>query len=202
MISAGLTGFLTSFSLILAIGAQNAMVIRQGLARSHVFWTCLFCAISDAILISAGVAGFGYITQLYPNLPVYFTYGGIMFLLFYGTQRLWAAYQGHYDAEISGQAKSLGLVIASLAAVTWLNPHVYLDTLALLGAISVQYVDSGEKLAFGAGAVTASFVFFFVLGYGAMLVAPYFQSERFWRGLDVVIACVMFAIAFGLYQTL
>jgi len=149
-----------------------------------------------------GVAGFGYIVEIYPNLPVYFTYGGILFLVLYGSQRLWAAYKGNYNAEIVGQAKSLGVVIASLAAVTWLNPHVYLDTLALLGAISVQYEIAAQRFAFGVGAVTASFVFFFFLGYGAMLVAPYFQSERFWRGLDIVIALVMFAIAFGLYQTL
>jgi L-lysine exporter family protein LysE/ArgO len=202
MMSAILTGFFTSFSLILAIGAQNAMVLRQGLARSHVFWACLFCAVSDAILITLGVAGFGLAVERYPALPVILTWGGILFLVFYGCMRLWAAYKGVYDAELAGKAKPLGAVIASLAAVTWLNPHVYLDTLALLGAVSVQFVDGSEKLAFGVSAVAASFVFFFSLGYGAMLLAPYFQSERFWRGLDVAIAIIMFAIALGLYKSL
>jgi L-lysine exporter family protein LysE/ArgO len=202
MISAGITGFLTSLSLILAIGAQNAMILRQGLARSHVFWACLFCAISDAILIALGVAGFGLATARFPALPFILTVGGIAFLICYGCMRLWAAYRGEYDAEMDGSAKPLGAVIMSLAAVTWLNPHVYLDTLALLGAVSVQYSDGMEKLAFGLSAMAASFVFFFSLGYGAVLLAPYFKSARFWRGLDVAIAIVMFAIAFGLYQSM
>tara|TARA_R110002096_G_scaffold97354_4_gene217048 strand:+ start:53090 stop:53698 length:609 start_codon:yes stop_codon:yes gene_type:complete len=202
MISAGLTGFFTSLSLILAIGAQNAMILRQGLARSHVFWACLFCALSDAILIALGVAGFGFAVERFPNLPFILTIGGIAFLLVYGCLRLWAAYVGTYRSEIDGGAKSLGAVIAALAAVTWLNPHVYLDTLALLGAVSVQYTDMAEKTAFGLSAVAASFIFFFSLGYGAVLLAPYFKSERFWQGLDVAIALTMFAIAFGLYQSL
>lgn len=202
MISAAVTGFFTSLSLILAIGAQNAMILRQGLARSHVFWACLFCSVSDAILIALGVAGFGLATERFPALPLILTIGGIVFLVFYGLMRLWAAYRGKYDAEMDGSAKPLGAVILSLAAVTWLNPHVYLDTLALLGAVSVQYTDAAQKLAFGIAAITASFVFFFSLGYGAVLLAPYFKSARFWRGLDVAIAIVMFAIAVGLYRSL
>lgn len=202
MLSAALTGFFTSLSLILAIGAQNAMVLRQGLARSHVFWACLFCAVSDAILIALGVAGFGLAVERFPALPLILTLGGIAFLICYGCMRLWAAYKGVYDAEMDGSAKPLAAVIASLAAVTWLNPHVYLDTLALLGAVSVQYTDVTLKLVFGVSAIAASFVFFFSLGYGAVLLAPYFRSERFWRLLDVAIAIVMFAIALGLYQSL
>jgi L-lysine exporter family protein LysE/ArgO len=202
MIIAAVTGFFTSLSLILAIGAQNAMILRQGLARSHVFWACLFCAVSDAILITLGVAGFGFATDHFPALPMILTVGGIVFLLCYAGMRLWAAYTGKYDGEMDGRAKPLGAVIASLAAVTWLNPHVYLDTLALLGAVSVQFTDGMEKLAFGASAVIASFVFFFSLGYGAKFLAPYFQSTTMWRMLDIGIAVVMFAIAFGLFLSL
>jgi L-lysine exporter family protein LysE/ArgO len=202
MISAWLTGFATSFALILAIGAQNAMVLRQGLARSHVFWACLFCALSDAILIALGVAGFSIASERFPLLPIILTIGGILFLLVYGIKRLLAAIKGDYEAEVIGQAKSLGAVIAALAAVTWLNPHVYLDTLALLGAISAQYEMSADKLSFGIGAVMASFTFFFALGYGAAFLAPYFQSASMWRIFDTGIAIVMFLIAFGLYLSL
>ena len=202
MISARITGFAASFGLILAIGAQNAMILRQGLVKSHVFWACLFCAISDALLICLGVAGFSMASKQYPYLPTILTIGGILFLVFYGLNRLWAAYRGGYEGSIDGQAKSLGTVIAALAAVTWLNPHVYLDTLALLGAISAQYETSALKIAFGFGAVTASFTFFFSLGYGATFLAPYFQSASMWRILDTGIAIIMFAIAFGLYLSI
>jgi L-lysine exporter family protein LysE/ArgO len=202
MISAWSTGFAASFGLILAIGAQNAMILRQGLAKSHVFWACLFCAVSDAILICLGVAGFSLASNAYPFLPMLLTIGGILFLLFYGAARLLAAYRGDYDSDIQGQAKSLGAVISALAAVTWLNPHVYLDTLALLGAISAQYPSGAEKLAFGVGATMASFTFFFSLGYGATFLAPYFQSASIWRILDIGIAIIMFAISFGLYLSL
>lgn len=199
MTSAIFTGFFTSLSLILAIGAQNSLILRQGLARSHVFWSCLFCAVSDALLICAGVAGFAQIVKQFPALPNILLWGGIVFLCGYAILRLIAAYRGDYSAEIEGKPKSLAAIIATLAAVTWLNPHVYLDTLALLGTISLQYELPAEKLAFALSATVASFVFFFSLGYGARLLAPAFQSPKLWRLLDVAIAIVMFAIAFGLY---
>jgi L-lysine exporter family protein LysE/ArgO len=189
------TGFATAFALILAIGAQNAFVLRQGLARSHVFWLCLLCAASDAILITAGVLGFGAIVTLYPLLPQIMALGGAAFLLCYGALRLWAAWKGEYAMQLAGNSAGLWATMATGAAFTWLNPHVYLDTLGLVGAVSTQYVDAAQKTAFGIGAVTSSFVFFFGLGYGARLLAPVMQSARAWRILDFIIGLVMWALA-------
>ncbi|WP_106744216.1 LysE/ArgO family amino acid transporter [Yoonia maritima] len=198
MFSAAITGFFTGFSLILAIGAQNAFVLRQGLARNHVFLLCLLCAGSDALLIAAGVLGFGVIVELYPLLPQIMTWGGAAFLIVYGAIRLWAAYKGEYAMQIAGQSAGLWATLGTVAALTWLNPHVYLDTLGLIGAISVQYDDVAQKTVFGIGAITASFVFFFSLGYGARLLAPIMQSAKAWQFLDVLIGVVMWLLAFKL----
>lgn len=192
--TAALTGFATSFALILAIGAQNAFVLRQGLMRSHVLPLVLLCALSDALLITAGVAGFGALVQVWPWFPRVMALTGAAFLLLYGAQRLWAAWRGDYEMVLSGQGGSLAAVLATGAALTWLNPHVYLDTLGLIGAVSTQF-DGAARLAFGVGAVLASFVFFFSLGFGARLLAPLLQTARAWRVLDVGIAVVMWALA-------
>nr|WP_255553704.1 LysE/ArgO family amino acid transporter [Maritimibacter sp. DP1N21-5] len=190
-----MTGFATGFSLILAIGAQNAFVLRQGLLRSHVFWLCLFCAASDALLISAGVAGFGAMTAALPWLPIVMSLGGAAFLLVYGITRLLAAWRGGEAMEVKGQDHSLARTIAIAAAFTWANPHVYLDTLGLIGAVSTQYGDWNARFVFGIGAVTASFVFFFSLGYGARLLAPVMVRPGAWRVLDTIIGLTMIAIA-------
>ena len=195
MHSAALTGFATGFSLILAIGAQNAFVLRQGLLKAHVFWLCLLCAVSDAVLIGAGVSGFGAITASVPLLPRIMCVGGGMFLLAYGALRLWAAWKGDYRLILAGQSAGLWATLATAAAFTWVNPHVYLDTLGLVGAVSTQYPIPAQKLAFGIGATTASFVFFFGLGYGARLLAPIMQQARSWRVLDLIIGAVMWALA-------
>lgn len=192
--AAATTGFATGFSLILAIGAQNAFVLRQGLLKTHVFPLALFCAVSDAILIFAGVWGFGAVVALYPLLPTIMAYGGAAFLLCYGSLRFWAAYQGEYDMQIAGQSGTLAATLTTAAAFTWLNPHVYLDTLGLVGAISTQFLGA-EKVAFGAGAITSSFVFFFGLAYGARVLVPVMQSARAWRILDVIIGIVMIILA-------
>lgn len=197
MFTATITGFATGFSLILAIGAQNAFVLRQGLLKTHVFALALFCGLSDAILIIAGVWGFSAVVSLYPTLPIIMAYVGAAFLFCYGTTRFWAAYHGEYDLQLSGKSETLAATLATAAAFTWLNPHVYLDTLGLIGAISTQFLGL-EKLAFGTGAVTASFVFFFGLAYGARRLAPVMQSARAWRILDVIIGAIMFALAFKL----
>lgn len=202
MTLAALTGFLTGFSLILAIGAQNAFVLRNGLMRAHVFWLCLFCAMSDALLIVAGVAGFGVLVERFPWFPFVMTLAGAAFLFAYGAMRFRAAWAGDYAMVLEGSAASLGATIATAAAFTWLNPHVYLDTLGLIGAISTQYEDVALRTIFGAGAVTASFVFFFSLGYGARLLAPIMQSAVAWRRLDVGIGVVMWALALKLVTSL
>lgn len=198
MIGPAVSGFATGFALILAIGAQNAFVLRQGLARAHVFWLCLLCAVSDAILIAAGVLGFGVIVTLYPLLPQIMAWGGAAFLFVYGITRFVAAYRGAYAMQLAGQSAGLWATLATGAAFTWLNPHVYLDTLGLVGAVSTQYAIPSEKLAFALGAMTSSFVFFFSLGYGARLLAPVMQSARAWRVLDIIIGVVMLALAIKL----
>ncbi len=195
LIAPALTGFATGFSLILAIGAQNAFVLRQGLARAHVFWLCLLCAVSDALLITAGVFGFGAIVTVYPMLPQIMAWSGAAFLIVYGALRLWAAWQGTYALQIAGKSAGLWATLGTAAAFTWLNPHVYLDTLGLVGAVSTQYIEIAAKTAFGIGAVSASFVFFFGLGYGARFLAPVMQSARAWRMLDLLIGLVMWALA-------
>jgi len=170
MIAPAIVGFATGFSLILAIGSQNAFVLRQGLLRQHVFWLCLFVALSDALLITAGVLGFGAIVERFPRFPQIMAYAGAAFLFFYGAQKLLAAIRGQYDMQMAGQSKGLWQTLAIAAAFTWLNPHVYLDTLGLIGAISTQYDTNYERYVFGIGAIFSSFVFFFSLGYGARLI--------------------------------
>ena len=198
IMSAATTGFLTSIALILAIGAQNAFVLKQGITRSHVFWVCLTCAVSDALLITAGVAGFGVIVTQFPSLPRIMSLGGAAFLIFYGLTRFIAAYKGSDRMALSSKPATLRNTLIICLALTWLNPHVYLDTLGLIGAVSTQFTDVAQKTAFGIGAVVASFVFFFVLGYGAKYLAPIMQTARTWQILDVLIGLLMWYLAFGL----
>ncbi len=197
MLAAAATGFATAFALILAIGAQNAFVLRQGLMRQHVFWLCIFCAVSDAVLIVAGVAGFGALVTLYPGFPRLMALAGAGFLLVYGGLRFRAAFKGDDALRLNGSSAGLWPTLATAAAFTWLNAHVYLDTLGLIGAISTQFTGP-HKIAFGLGATTSSFVFFFGLGYGARMLAPLMQSTRSWRILDVFIGVTMWALAAGL----
>ncbi|KZY52441.1 amino acid transporter [Sulfitobacter sp. KE29] len=196
MFTSLLPGFALSLTLIMAIGAQNAFVLRQGLRREHVLPVVLVCAASDAVLIMSGVAGFGALAEAAPWFGPLMRYGGAAFLLWYGWRNAVSAWQGGEALEVEGQStRSLRKAILTLLALTWLNPHVYLDTLVLLGSISAQYPD---RLSFGIGAVLASFVFFFSLGYGARLLAPLFARPRSWQVLDAIIAVTMWAIAIKL----
>ncbi|WP_416881516.1 LysE/ArgO family amino acid transporter [Marivita sp.] len=187
-----LAGFALGLSLILAIGAQNAFVLRQGLLKSHVFAVCLTCALSDAILIASGVAGFGALTQAIPGLELAMRLLGAAFLIWYGARTFQSAWRGGQAMQAGRAAGSLRKALLTCLALTWLNPHVYLDTVVLLGAVAAQYED---RLNFALGAMTASFVFFFSLGYGARLLAPLFAKPRAWQVLDVIIGIVMWAIA-------
>ncbi|WP_299743046.1 LysE/ArgO family amino acid transporter [uncultured Tateyamaria sp.] len=191
-----LPGFFLSLSLILAIGAQNAFVLRQGLRRLHVFWVCLTCATCDAVLIAAGVAGFGALAEAVPWFEPLMRYGGAAFLIWYGWRNARSAWKGGAVLDVAGEnTQSLRAAILTVLALTWLNPHVYLDTVVLIGSISSQYPD---RLIFGVGAVLASFTFFFSLGYGARLLAPLFANPRAWQVLDGIIALTMWAIALKL----
>lgn len=191
-----LPGYLLSLSLIVAIGAQNAFVLRQGLRREHVFWVCLTCGTSDAILIAGGVAGFGALAAKVPWFETAMRYGGAAFLLWYGWRSARSAWIGGQALQAEGAApQTLLPTLLTLLAITWLNPHVYLDTVVLIGSISAQY---DNRLLFGTGAVLASLSFFFALGYGARLLAPLFARSASWRILDAIIALTMWAIAVGL----
>lgn len=202
MISAAVTGYFTALSLILAIGAQNTFVLRQGLLKSHVFSICLFCAVSDALLIALGVAGFDQLTTFLPWLPLVLTIGGAAFLFFYGATRFIAAFTGDYELELKGEGLALWSALGVVFACTWLNPHVYLDTVGLIGAVSTQFTSTDEKLVFGLAASLASFTFFFGLGYGARLLAPIMQTARTWKILDFGIGATMWLIAGGLLLSL
>ena len=194
MTTAFIPGFLLGFSLILAIGAQNAFVLRQGLRGEHVMIVCFACAVSDALLISAGVAGFSTLVATTPWIEPVFRFGGAAFLIAYGLRSLWSAYRNR-DAltPADGTPVQAGRILGTTLALTWFNPHVYLDTVVLLGSISTQY--PGREVIFGAGAVTASVVFFFSLGYGAQLLRPFFAKPSAWRVLDVIVGLVMLSIA-------
>ncbi len=189
---AAAAGFALGISLILAIGAQNAFVLRQGLRREHVGAVVMTCAVSDALLVSAGVAGFGALAAAVPGLAAVMRWGGAVFLVVYGGRTLLAAWRGGAVMEAGPAAGGLRRALGTCLALTWLNPHVYLDTVVLLGSVSAQYE---ARLAFGAGAVTASFVFFITLGYGARALAPLFRRPESWRVLDLVVGLTMWAIA-------
>lgn len=197
MLTAVLTGYGTAFALILAIGAQNAFVLRQGLMRAHVFFVCLICAVSDALLIAAGVAGFGAVTARYPALPEILAWSGALFLFAYGGLRFRSALRGGQALSVAGRAQPLGAAALTCLVLTWGNPHVYLDTLALIGTVSTGF-EGAAKWAFGIGAATASFMFFFGLGYGARLLAPLLRTKRSWAILDAGIGALMWAIALSL----
>lgn len=190
------TGMGVSFSLIVAIGAQNAFVLKQGLKRQFVLIVCLICALSDAMLISAGVFGFGKILAQFPLVITVAKYAGALFLIIYGARSFIAAYQSNESLVAKGEAvSSLQQVIGLCLAFTWLNPHVYLDTVILIGTIASQFAD---KVAFALGAILASFVFFFSLGYGARVLQPVFAKPSAWKVLDVMIGIVMWGIAVSL----
>jgi L-lysine exporter family protein LysE/ArgO len=197
MFEALISGYLVAISLIAAIGAQNAFVLRQGIRREHVGWVVFLCAASDAALIAAGVAGFGAASQSLPWLGDAMRWLGIGFLLVYGGLRFRAALQGGEALVPAGAAPvALRRVVATCLLLTWANPHVYLDTLVLIGAISAQYAPHG--LAFGIGAAAASASFFTALGYGARLLAPVMARPRAWVVLEAIVGATMWAIAAAL----
>ena len=199
MIQSFLTGFLLGLSLILAIGAQNTFILRQGILGQHVFYVALFCALSDALLICIGVAGISFFLNNFisQNLNILFALSAI-WLVGYGVIRLRSALKSNNTIEIEASTiKGLLPTISVTAVLTFLNPHVYLDTMILIGSISQQF--SGlHKIIFTFGAVLASFIFFFSLAYGARLLIPIMQLPFSWRILDSLIALIMFAIAFQL----
>ncbi|MCZ8316636.1 LysE/ArgO family amino acid transporter [Phreatobacter sp.] len=197
--SAALTGFLLGLGLIVAIGAQNAFVLRQGLQRRHVLVVTTICAISDAALIAAGVAGLGTLVSASPVLLTVATLGGATFLAVYAVKAaLRALSPGSLEAASRDEA-DLGRTVAAALAFTFLNPHVYLDTVVLVGSLSGGFTGA-DRLAFALGAMSASAIWFYSLGFGARLLAPLFARPVAWRVLDALIAVVMAAIALSLVR--
>ncbi len=187
-------GFALSFSLILAIGAQNAFVLRQGIRRLHVAPVVALCCASEAILIFAGVAGFGLIAEAAPWAIEAMRWGGAAFLVVYGLRSLYGALTSDDALKTEGAPQqSLAAALGTTLILTWANPHVYLDTVGLLGAVGATYGDG--RWIFGAGALTASCVFFLILGYGARALAPVFARPKAWMWLDVIVGVTMLALA-------
>ncbi|WP_255560935.1 LysE/ArgO family amino acid transporter [Mumia sp. zg.B53] len=192
-------GMVTGLSLIVAIGAQNVFVLRQGLRREHVGAVVLVCAASDTVLIAAGVAGVGSLVVQAPALVALARWGGAAFLTAYGllaARRAWVG--GRLEVDDRGAPASRWAVVATAAALTWLNPHVYLDTVLLLGSVGSSY--GGDRWLFAIGAVAGSWAWFLGLGYGARTLRPVFSRPGAWRVLDAGIAVVMLVIAVSLVR--
>jgi len=188
-----LPGFFTGLSLIIAIGAQNAFVIRQGLTKKHVFLVVLICAVSDAFLIFLGVAGLGAVISSLPWLLEIIRWFGVAYLFWFGVRALMSAFKTQ-SLDASGvQSASAKTVVLSVLGFTFLNPHVYLDTVILLGSIGNQF--GPEKWWFAIGGAVASLVWFSSIGFGAKAASRFMSKPIFWKVLDSLIAFVMFSIA-------
>ena len=199
MVTAFFTGFFLGLSLIVAIGSQNAFVLRQGILRQHIFYIALFCSISDALLIILGVVGISYFLNDFINEYSKIIFGLAAFWLFiYGFTRINLVFKGNSKIiESNIKSSSLLNTISFTAIFTFANPHVYLDTMILIGSVSQQFLEL-NRIYFVFGACIASFVWFFSIAYGAKLLTPLMQTPRHWQILDTFIASIMFIIAFNL----
>lgn len=196
VLTSAVPGLLTGLGLIVAIGAQNAFVLRQGITRHHVVLVVVICAFSDLALIMAGVFGFGTVVAAHPGALTVARVLGAAFLIGYGVLSLWRARKpANLDARAAskGAASSKAVVLTALA-FTWLNPHVYLDTVIMLGSIAVTHGPVG-KWWFGVGAGLASILWFSALGFGARYLEPLFAKPTAWRILDVIIGAVLIGLA-------
>lgn len=197
MIIPFLQGFGASGGLIVAIGAQNAYLLSQSVRRRYPLIIASICAVCDALFITAGVAGVGTVVAGNPKLVQIAAWGGALFLIWYGWNAFRSALRGGTLESDGAAATSLRSAVLTTLAVTLLNPHVYIDTILLLGGISGQFQGTG-RLMFGVGAVSASFVWFFSLGFGGRFLAPLFRKPGAWRILDGAICAVMWSIAASL----
>ncbi|WP_298281360.1 LysE/ArgO family amino acid transporter [Acidocella sp.] len=191
------TGFLASSALIVAIGAQNLFVLRQGLRREHVGAIVLFCGTADALLMSAGVGGVGALLGAVPVLKLALALGGAGFLGWYGVGALRRMAAPGAMNVTGNEGVTLPRALAATAAFTFLNPHVYLDTVLLLGTLGGALAPALRPV-FVAGAAMASFVWFAGLGYGARLLRPVFAKPQAWRVLDALVGTVMLSLAASL----
>ncbi|WP_435189456.1 LysE/ArgO family amino acid transporter [Pseudothioglobus sp. nBUS_23] len=199
MTDALITGFILGLTLIVAIGAQNAFVLRQGILRHHIFYISLFCSLADSFLIFLGVIGISYFLNNF-----FYEYSKIIFglaslwLFAYGVIRLSSAFKTNSSLAVpSYEAPNLLSSISIISIFTFLNPHVYLDTVILIGSISQQFFGI-NRIYFAIGACSASFLWFFSLGYGSKILTPIMQQPKHWRTLDLIIAFIMFVISYKL----
>ena len=199
MLSAFLTGLFLGLSLIVAIGAQNVFVIRSGILRNHIFYIALFCAISDSLLIILGITGISFFLKDFFNEFSNIIFGfSALWLASYGFLRIRSALIYNSIAiDNNSESSSLFNSISIVSVFTFANPHVYLDTMILIGSVSQQFLDI-NKIYFGIGACTASFIWFFSIAYCAKLLTPIMQKPSHWKTLDLLIALIMFVIAFNL----
>ena len=201
MLAAFFSGLTLGFSLIIAIGAQNAFVLRQGLLGKHVFSVALFCSLSDGLLIFVGISGaMKFFTDFVQEYSRWLFLGAAIWLLVYSVLRFIDAYKGHIiNPLITDKSTGIWSTLTSAAVLTFANPHVYLDTVVLLGTISMKF-DSSTRLIFGLGATVASFLFFFGLAYGAKFIAPRAKSPMFWKFVNIGIGFIMLIIAFWMFK--
>lgn len=187
------TGLLTGLSLIVAIGAQNAYVLRQGLLRNHVGVSVLICSVADMVLIAAGVAGLGAIVKRVPELLTVLKWAGAAYLVFLGISAFRRATKAEHLDPSSQPGSSLRTVVLTTLALTFLNPHVYLDTVLMLGSIANTHGES--RWLFGGGAMLGSIIWFTALGFGARALSKYVKKASTWRAVDIVVGIVMIAVA-------
>lgn len=189
-------GFFLSAGLIIAIGGQNAFILRQGLKKEYVFTICTICFLCDALLIFLGVGGVGKLIATSSTLMLIARWGGALFLFFYGVRSFCSAFKNEALSVDKSKSLSSGFkwAVATTFALTLLNPHVYLDTVILIGSIAGQYPET-ERLGFAIGAALASMIWFYGIGYGARILTPFFQKQLSWKILDVMIGTVMCVIA-------
>jgi len=201
-ITAFIQGFLISIGLIVAIGAQNIYVLKRGLLKESVFAVALVCSLIDALFIVAGVKGLGKFLEVFPFFITYITWFGIVFLLGYGFLALKSTFSKHtMSVDTTSSKKSTAKIILTLLSLSFLNPHVYLDTIVLVGTIGSKYIGVDQNL-FAFGAASSSFVWFFSLAYGSRILIPLFKKPITWKFLDFFTAFIMFFVAFNLYTSL
>lgn len=192
-------GFIVSFGLIVSIGAQNAFVLKQGLLHQYIFWVCLTCFICDFVLMSIGVLGLGTLISQNLTVTLVLAVAGALFLFVYGLRAFVAAYRNTSGliASTDTPKASLGKTIATTLALTLLNPHVYIDTIMLIGTVAAT-LSQNQKYLFLIGSCSASVLRFFSLGYGARLLNPLFKKPNTWRVLDIIIGSFMWMLAINL----
>ncbi|OOH91213.1 amino acid transporter [Pasteurellaceae bacterium 15-036681] len=194
-----LHGFIVCFGLIVSIGAQNAFLLKQGILKQHVFWIAFICFFCDVILMGVGVLGLGSLISQSPIASISLAIIGAIFLFTYGSRSFISAYKGDslLQMEQANQNNSLKKAITITLAITLLNPHVYIDTVVIVGGIGGT-LNLEQKFLFLAGALICSFLWFFGVGYGAGLLTPYFKKRRTWQILDSITGLIMYGIAFSL----